>query len=130
MASIVTACERRRATSWVLAETVAPPVSAVTDRLEDHRDELTAFCRRRLGTFDAEDAVQETLTRALNAADQFQGRGTLRAWLYRIARHVCIDALEGRRRRPLPMDLGPAWEASSDPSTARPDGLRRERRHG
>jgi RNA polymerase sigma-70 factor (ECF subfamily) len=85
--------------------------STVTDQLEEHRVALTAYCRRRLGPLDAEDAVQETLVRALHALDQFEGRGALQAWLYRIAKHVCIDMLEGRRRRALPTDLGPTREA-------------------
>jgi RNA polymerase sigma-70 factor, ECF subfamily len=73
--------------------------------LAEHRPELRAYCRRRLGSqFDAEDAVQETLLRAWRAADSFQGRGTLRAWLYQIASNVCVDSANGRSRRPIPTD--------------------------
>jgi RNA polymerase sigma-70 factor, ECF subfamily len=94
--------------------------SSITDRsgsesvereLEQHRAELTGYCYRMLASpFEAEDAVQETFIRAWRAHDRFEGRSSLRSWLYRIATNVCLDMLGGRERRARPMDLGPAVE--------------------
>jgi RNA polymerase sigma-70 factor (ECF subfamily) len=84
-------------------------VTATTDDLEFYRRELTGYCYRMLGSaFEADDAVQETMLRAWKAIEGFEGRSSLRSWLYRIATNVCLDALRGEKRRALPMDLGPA----------------------
>src|SRR5690348_8775190 len=79
------------------------------DELEAYRRELTGYCYRMLGSgFEAEDAVQDTLLRAWQAADRFEGRSSVRSWLYRIATNVCLDMLRGRSRRARPMELGPS----------------------
>ncbi len=90
----------------------ASPLSPSTPafgELEEHRRALTAYCYRMLGSpFEAEDAVQDTLLRAWRNLERFEGRAALRSWLYRIATNVCLDMLEGRKRRARPMDLGGA----------------------
>jgi RNA polymerase sigma-70 factor, ECF subfamily len=93
------------------------------EQLERHRSELTGYCYRMLGSAaDAEDAVQDTITRAWRAADRFEGRSTVRTWLYRIATNVCTDVLRGRQRRARPMDLGPASTVETAELVALPDG--------
>src|SRR4051812_50077526 len=76
------------------------PPPEIEAELERFRTELTAYCYRMLASaFEAEDAVQETLIRAWRGYAGFDGRSSLRSWLYRIATNVCLDMLSGRQRR-------------------------------
>jgi RNA polymerase sigma-70 factor (ECF subfamily) len=104
----------------------SPPQSAVEQRelldtarsgseeayrrlVEPHRAELHAHCYRMLGSVqDAEDALQEALVRAWKGLPRFEGRSSLRSWLYRIATNTSLDAIERRPKRILPIDYGPA----------------------
>jgi RNA polymerase sigma-70 factor (ECF subfamily) len=86
--------------------------SAFARLIEPHRGELHAHCYRMLGSVhDAEDAMQEALLRAWRALPRFEGRSSLRSWLYTIATNSCLDVIGKRPKRAMPMDLGPA----SDP---------------
>jgi RNA polymerase sigma-70 factor, ECF subfamily len=77
--------------------------------LEPYRRELTGYCYRMLGSgFEAEDAVQETMLRAWRHAEGFEGRSSVRSWLYRIATNVCIDMSRQVQRRARPMEMGPS----------------------
>ena len=80
-------------------------VLGVLDGVSDRRA-LTGYCSRILGsTFEADDAVQETMVRAWTRRDSFEGRASVHSWLYRIATNVCLDMLRSRRRRATPVDL-------------------------
>jgi RNA polymerase sigma-70 factor (ECF subfamily) len=82
--------------------------------METHRQALTGYCYRMIGSgSEAEDAVQETMVRAWKAADKLEARGALKAWLFKIANHVCLDMLGSAQRRAQPMDLGPAQDAAA-----------------
>jgi len=81
-------------------------MSRAVHQIEEHRAALTGHCYRMLGSaVDADDAVQETMVRAWRSLQQFDGRSSLRTWLYRIATHVCLDALSDRSRRERPMEV-------------------------
>jgi RNA polymerase sigma-70 factor (ECF subfamily) len=81
----------------------------VQSDLELFRRELTGYCYRMLGSgFEAEDAVQEAMLRAWRSAEGFEGRSSMRSWLYRIATNVCIDMHRQVQRRARPMEIGPA----------------------
>jgi RNA polymerase sigma-70 factor (ECF subfamily) len=82
---------------------------AVSDiqHLETHRSAITGHCYRMLGSFfDAEDAAQEAMIRAWKGLDRFDGRASVKNWLYRIATNVCLDAIHNKSRRARPMEEG------------------------
>ncbi len=93
--------------------TVAIDDDVFASLVEPLRRELTVHCYRMAGSIhDAEDLVQETYLRAWRGFRDFENRASVRTWMYRIATNVCLTALDGRARRPMPTGLG---QPSSDP---------------
>jgi RNA polymerase sigma-70 factor (ECF subfamily) len=87
------------------------------DLIEPFRGELHAHCYRMLGSVhDAEDALQDALLRAWRGLPQFEGRSSLRSWLYRIATNSCLRLIERRPKRVLPVDYGPGSDAHDEPA--------------
>jgi RNA polymerase sigma-70 factor, ECF subfamily len=79
--------------------------------VEPYRGELHAHCYRMLGSVhDAEDALQEALLRSWRGLKRFEGRSSLRSWLYTIATNTCLNQIAKRPKRVLPVDYGPSWD--------------------
>jgi len=98
--------------------TAATGAGAFDSETEPFRRELLAHCYRMLGSLDeAEDLVQETYLRAWRSYGTFEGRSSLRSWLYRIATNACLTALEQRGRRALPSGLGAPADDPDAPIT-------------
>src|SRR5690349_2562210 len=84
--------------------------------VEPYRGELHAHCYRMLGSVhDAEDALQDALLRAWRALAKFEGRSSLRSWLYTIATNASLDAIGKRPKRVLPVDYGPPRDPHDGP---------------
>jgi RNA polymerase sigma-70 factor (ECF subfamily) len=84
--------------------------------VESHRGELHAHCYRMLGSVhDAEDALQDVLVRAWRGLARFEGRSSLRSWLYTIATNTCLNLIARRPKRVLPIDYGPAADPHDGP---------------
>src|SRR5947209_5641793 len=89
---------------------------AFAQLVEPHRAQLHAHCYRMLGSVhDAEDALQEALLRAWRGLGRFEGRSSVRSWLYTIATNTCLSAIERRPKRVLPVDYAPATDPQVGP---------------
>ncbi|WP_205471898.1 sigma-70 family RNA polymerase sigma factor [Nocardioides sp. SYSU D00038] len=108
----MTMVQERAMTSTEQTTSELDDFQTLTDR---YQRELLAHCYRMSGSVhEAEDLVQETFLRAWKASADFQGRSSVRTWLYRIATNVCLTNLEGKPRRPLPTGLGTADQMAGD----------------
>jgi RNA polymerase sigma-70 factor, ECF subfamily len=100
----------------LLAAAKAGREDAFRQLVEPHQRELHAHCYRMLGSVhDAEDAIQEALLRAWRGLPRFEGRSSLRSWLYKIATNTCLDAVARRPKRVLPIDYAPAADPQLGP---------------
>jgi RNA polymerase sigma-70 factor (ECF subfamily) len=90
--------------------------AAFANLVDPYRGELQAHCYRMLGSLhDAEDALQDAMLRAWRGLARFEGRSSLRSWLYRIATNTCLDTIARRPKRVLPVDYGPAADPHEGP---------------
>jgi RNA polymerase sigma-70 factor (ECF subfamily) len=110
------------AASWsgheqaLLAAARAGDEDAYRRLVEPRRAELHSHCYRMLGSFqDAEDALQDALLRAWKGLRRFEGRSSVRSWLYKIATNTCLDLIARRPKRVLPIDYGRAGDAHDGP---------------
>ncbi|MFD8415735.1 MULTISPECIES: sigma-70 family RNA polymerase sigma factor [unclassified Streptomyces] len=109
-------------TAGLAASRAADADAGLDAALDRYRVELTGYCYRMLGSsFDAEDAVQDTYVRAWRGYAKFEGRSSLRSWLYRIATNVCMDLLSAGNKRARPMDLGAPQHQASAVLNERPE---------
>jgi RNA polymerase sigma-70 factor (ECF subfamily) len=105
----------------VVAESQTSAIAAGDEQafaalVEPHRAELHAHCYRMLGSvYDADDALQETLLRAWRGLSRFEGRSSLRSWLYTIATNTSLTQISRRPKRVLPLDYGPAADPHDPP---------------
>src|SRR5947209_13486497 len=95
----------------LVAAASAGDESAFAAIVEPYRGQLHAHCYRMLGSvYDADDALQDTLLRVWRGLAGFQGRSSLRSWLYTIATNACLTQISRRPKRVLPIDYGPATD--------------------
>src|SRR3954454_10100305 len=104
-------------TSTVLEAAQGGDEAAFAKLIEPYRGELHAHCYRMLGSVhDGEDALQEVTLRAWRALGRFEGRSSLRSWLYTIATNTCLTQIQRRPKRILPVDYGPATDPHAGPA--------------
>jgi RNA polymerase sigma-70 factor (ECF subfamily) len=107
------ATTRASSTDRLLAAAQGGDEGAFGTLVETHRGELHAHCYRMLGSVhDADDAMQDAMLRAWRSLGKFQGKSSLRSWLYKIATNTCLDLIGKRPKRQLPLDVAP----DADPS--------------